>query len=84
MKVDEWLNFFKNHSEKKLFNLSDISQLTGEKKTSLSVQLTRLAKSGVINRAAKFWYENPFNPPSAEEISMVIRYPSYSLLYQSK
>jgi predicted transcriptional regulator of viral defense system len=77
MKVDEWLNFFKHHKEKKLFSLSDIVQLTGENKPSLSVQLTRLIKAGVINRASRIWYENPFIPPSSEEIAMVIRYPSY-------
>lgn len=53
MKVDEWLNFFKKHKEKKLFSLSDLVQLTGEDKSSLSVQLTRLVKAGVINRAAQ-------------------------------
>ena len=77
MKVDEWLNFFKQHQRKKLFSLSDLSQLTGIVKSSLSVQLTRLVKAKVIHRAAQVWYENPFNTPVAEEISMVIRYPSY-------
>ena len=77
MKVDEWLGFFKQHKEKKLFSLSDLAQLTGEDKSSLSVQLTRLVKAGVISRAAQVWYENPFTPPSFEEVAMVIRYPSY-------
>jgi len=77
VKVDEWLNFFRGHREKKLFSLSDLVQLTGENKSSLSVQLTRLVKANVINRAAQVWYENPFNTPSVEEIAMVVRYPSY-------
>lgn len=77
MKVDEWLSFFKKHRDKKLFSLSDLVQLTGEDKSSLSVQLTRLVKSNVINRAAQVWYENPFSSPSSEEVAMVIRYPSY-------
>ncbi len=77
MKVDEWIKFFKQHSEKKLFSISDITQLTGIAKSSLSVQLTRLVKAKIIRRAAQTWYENPFSNPSAEEISMVIRYPSY-------
>lgn len=77
MKVDEWLNFFKQHKEKKIFSLSDLVQLTGEDKSSLSVQLTRLVKAGVISRAAQVWYENPFMPPSFEEVAMVVRYPSY-------
>ena len=77
MKVYEWLNFFKEHQGKKLFSLSDIAQLTGIPKASLSVQLTRLVKTKVISRASQLWYENPFNTPSIEEISMVIRYPAY-------
>ena len=77
MKVDEWLKFFKQHQEKKLFSLSDLVQLTGMKKSSLSVQLTRLVKANVIQRASHLWYENPFNTPSAEETAMVIRHPSY-------
>lgn len=77
MKVEEWLKFFRNHPEKKLFSLSDLVQLTGENKASLSVQLTRLVKANIINRATQIWYENPFNAPSLEEIAMVARYPSY-------
>jgi len=77
LKVDEWLNFFKKHNGKKLFSLSDLAQLTGISKSVLSVELTRLVKAKVINRAAQEWYENPFNTPSYEEVSMVIRYPAY-------
>ena len=77
MKVDEWLNFFKQHSEKKLFSMPDLAQLTGISKVSLSVQLTRLVKAKIVHRAAQVWYENPFNSPTTEEIAMVIRYPSY-------
>ena len=77
MKVDEWLSFFKHHREKSLFSLSDLTQLTGEHAASLSVQLTRLVKAGVLSRAAQAWYENPFTPPSSEEVAMVVRYPSY-------
>lgn len=83
MKVDEWLNFFKNNKKKKLFSLYDLAQLTGENKSSLSVQLTRLVKTNVINRIAQSWYENPFATPSIEETSMVIRYPSYLSLEYS-
>ena len=77
MKVDEWLGFFKQHSEKKLFSISDLSQLTSIPKSTLSVELTRLVKAKVINRASQLWYENPFNTPSTEEIAMIIRYPTY-------
>ena len=77
LKGDEWLLFFKRHRDKKIFSLSDLSQLTGEDKSSLYVQLTRLVKSGLVKRVAYRWYENPFSPPTPEEISMILRHPSY-------
>lgn len=77
MKVNEWLAFFKEHQGKKLFSLSDISGLVDEGKASLSVQLTRLVRSGLVVHPVRGWYENPFQPPTKEETAMVIRYPSY-------
>ncbi|HEC87730.1 MAG TPA: hypothetical protein ENI52_00255, partial [Thermoplasmata archaeon] len=77
MKVDEWFEFFKKYKEKKLFSFTDILQLTGGDKPKIYVELSRLVKSGIVNRVAKNWYENPFSPPSKEEIAMVLRYPSY-------
>jgi len=77
MKVDEWLVFFKQHSTKKLFSVSDFSQLIDEPKTSLMVQLTRLTKANVITRVAHGWYANPFSQPTNEEVSMVLRVPCY-------
>lgn len=77
MKVEEWLAFFQSYPEKKLFTLADLVQLTGEDKASLSVQLTRLIQGNVIQRAARQWYKNPFNPPSREEVAMALRPPAY-------
>jgi len=77
MKIDEWLNFFRKHKQKTVFTLADLSQLTGIKKNILSVELNRLTKSNLLQRAAKDFYENPFNPPTIEETAMVKRHPSY-------
>jgi predicted transcriptional regulator of viral defense system len=77
VKVDEWIEFFKKYKEKKLFSFTDILQLTEEDKSKVYVELSRLVKSGIIDRIAKNWYENPFSPPSKEEIAMILRYPSY-------
>jgi len=77
MKVDEWLLFFKQHSTKKLFSVSDLSQLIDEPKTSLMVQLTRLTQAKITTRVAHGWYANPFSPPTSEEVSMVLRVPCY-------
>lgn len=77
MKVDQWINFFKQYTNKKLFSLSDINQLVNDTPANISIQLNRLIKSQVITRVAQRWYANPFNPPSLEEIAMVLRVPSY-------
>lgn len=77
MRANEWIQFFKEHREKSLFSFSDLLVLTDENESSLAVQLNRLVNSGTLTRASKGWYENPFNPPSPEETSMVLRYPSY-------
>jgi len=77
MKVDEWLSFFRKHTGKKIFSLHDIVLLSGEEKPFVSVQLSRLVRSGIIRRPVRGWYLNPFALPSAEELSMVIRRPSY-------
>jgi predicted transcriptional regulator of viral defense system len=77
VKVDEWLDLFRANRGKRLFSLSDLVLLTGDRRSSLSVQLSRLVASGVIERPARGWYANPFTPPSDEEVAMVIREPSY-------
>lgn len=75
--VEEWLDFFRKNTNKKLFSLSDLVLLTGENRSSLSVQLSRMVSSGIIDRPARGWYANPFRPPGDEEVAMVIRAPSY-------
>lgn len=77
MKIDEWLEFFKKNTNKKLFSLSDLLVLTGEKRSTISVQLARLTGKGIVENPVRGWYSNPFRPPTPEELSMVIRTPSY-------
>jgi predicted transcriptional regulator of viral defense system len=77
MRVDEWLDLFRGNRGKGLFSLSDLVLLTGDQRSSLTVQLSRLVSSGVIERPARGWYANPFATPSDEEVAMVIRRPSY-------
>ncbi len=76
MKIDEWLGFFRKNMNKKIFSFHDIVLLSGENKPSVSVQLSRLVKAAILERPVRGWYVNPFAPPSAEELSMVIRRPS--------
>ena len=77
MKVNEWMDFFRDHTIKKIFSLNDLKVLTGEKTSSVSVQLSRLSRSGWVMNPVKGWYTNPFNIPSSEELSMVLRAPCY-------
>lgn len=77
MRIEAWLSFFRSHPEKRLFSFTDLQNLIGEPTESLSVQLSRLVTSGIIRRPAKGWYENPFSPPTTEEVAMVLRYPTY-------
>jgi predicted transcriptional regulator of viral defense system len=77
LKVDEWLDLFRGNRGKRLFSLSDLVLLTGDRRSSLTVQLSRLVSSGVIERPARGWYANPFALPSDEEVAMIIRRPSY-------
>ncbi|MBU0498161.1 MAG: hypothetical protein KKC68_06355 [Candidatus Thermoplasmatota archaeon] len=77
MKIDEWLHFFKQHQEKKIFSLADLIQITGQNKPSLTVQLTRLVNANILARITRGLYANPFTTPSLEEAAMIIRYPSY-------
>jgi len=60
-----------------MFSLSDINQLVNEPRESIAVELTRLVQKDMISRVTRGWYANPFNPPSHEEISMILRVPCY-------
>lgn len=75
MRIPEWLRLFRKHPEKHLFSTGDLLQLTEQRKDVLLVELTRLVKSGTIERTARGWYSNPFYPPTPEEIAMVLGIP---------
>ena len=77
MKINEWMSFFKVHNNKKIFSLNDLKVLTGENASTISVQLSRLSRKGLVKNPIKGWFVNPFNTPSSEELSMVLRAPAY-------
>lgn len=78
MRTAQWTHLLREHRHKKLFSLADLAQLTNEKKPSLLVQLSRLEKARLVDRVARGWYANPFNPPTPCEIATAIRFPSYA------
>jgi hypothetical protein len=57
--------------------LNDLKVLTEENTSTISVQLSRLSRNGFVVNPIKGWYTNPFNPPSSEELSIVLRAPCY-------
>ena len=77
MKLTDWLQLFRQHPEKPLFQVADLAQLTGLDPGGLATELTRLVAKGVLGRPVRGWYANPFRTPSDEEIAMVLRTPSY-------
>lgn len=77
MKLAEWMRFFRGNRGKRIFSLSDLSQMTGQPRASLLVQLSRLEKEELLDRVAQGWYGNPFAPPSPEGVAMVLRHPAY-------
>jgi len=77
MKINEWMDLFKKNTSKKIFSLNDLKVLSGDNTSTVSVQLSRLSRMGMVKNPVKGWYLNPFNTPSMEELSMVLRTPSY-------
>jgi len=75
--VDRYHKLFTDYRSKKLFRTADFVTLLGARKNTVRVELSRLAARGLIVRIAKGLYANPYNPPSPEEVAMVLRSPAY-------
>ena len=77
MTIREWLDFFKKHSDMKIFHVHHLKLLTSMTDHALRVSLSRLNKGKVIQRICRGFYANPFNMPTLGEISGQIYQPSY-------
>lgn len=77
MTIREWLDFFKRHSDMKIFHVHHLKLLTSMNDHSLRVALSRLHKGKAVQRICRGFYANPFNMPTLEEISGQIYQPSY-------
>ena len=77
MKAQDWLNFFKKHSDTKIFYINHLKLLTNMSGHSLRIALVRLNNKKLVKRICRGFYANPFNPPTLEEISNQIYHPSY-------
>ncbi|MEW6456037.1 MAG: hypothetical protein AB1410_04900 [Acidobacteriota bacterium] len=77
MKTNDWLEFFKNHYDTKIFHFNHLKLLSKMNNYSLRVSLNRLNDRKIIKRICRGYYANPFNLPNLEEISSWIYQPSY-------
>jgi len=77
MSADRYLELFRTYRSKKLFRTADFPTLLDRDYRSVRVELSRLVARGLFSRVAKGWYANPFNPPSPDDLAMVLRSPAY-------
>lgn len=77
MKTQDWLNFFKEHIDTKIFYINHLKLLTNMNEHSLKIALVRLNNKKIVKRICRGFYVNPFNIPTLEEISNQIYQPSY-------
>ncbi|MEW5814811.1 MAG: hypothetical protein AB1798_05370 [Spirochaetota bacterium] len=77
MTTADWLNFFKDYSDIKIFHINHLKLFSSLKEHALRMSLTRLTSKKIIQRICRGFYANPFNLPGLEEIAAAIYQPSY-------
>jgi predicted transcriptional regulator of viral defense system len=63
--------------KQKIFRTVDFATLLSRDMPSVRVELSRLVSRGLLDRASKGLYLNPYNLPTEEELAMVLRSPTY-------
>jgi predicted transcriptional regulator of viral defense system len=77
MITHDYLDLLSTYRQKKIFRTVDFATLLGRDMTSVRVELSRLVSRGMLSRASKGLYLNPYNPPTQDEMAMVLRSPAY-------
>jgi predicted transcriptional regulator of viral defense system len=77
MTTRKYLDLLKTYKEKKLFRTVDFATLLGRDMSSVRVELSRLVARGLLDRASKGLYLNPYNLPTQEELGMILKSPAY-------
>jgi len=75
--IKRYLDLFQHYRTKKIFRTSDFVTFLGRDEAMVRVELSRLVSGGIVARLSKGLYANPFDPPSAEDLAMVLRSPAY-------
>lgn len=77
MTTRDYLDLLSTYKQKKIFRTVDFATLLGRNMPSVRVELSRLVARNMLTRACKGLYLNPYNPPTQEELAMVLRSPAY-------
>jgi predicted transcriptional regulator of viral defense system len=77
MSTRDYLDLLSTYKQKKLFRTVDFATLLSRDMPSARVELSRLVARGMLSRASKGLYLNPYNPPTQEELAMVLKSPAY-------
>ena len=77
MSIRDYLDLLSTWKQKKLFRTVDFATLLNRDMPSIRVELSRLVSRGMLSRVSKGLYLNPYNPPTQEELAMVLRSPAY-------
>jgi predicted transcriptional regulator of viral defense system len=77
MSTRDYLDLLNTYKQKKLFRTVDFATLLNRDMPSVRVELSRLVSRGMLSRVSKGFYLNPYNPPTQEELAMVLKSPAY-------
>ncbi|MHB8107362.1 MAG: type IV toxin-antitoxin system AbiEi family antitoxin domain-containing protein [Candidatus Cryosericum sp.] len=77
MSTLDYLDLLSTYKQKKIFRTVDFATLLGRNMPTARVELSRLVTRGLLDRPSKGLYLNPYNPPTQEELAMVLRSPAY-------
>lgn len=77
MSTRDYLDLLSTWKQKKIFRTVDFATLLGRNMSSVRVELSRLTSRGMLSRASKGLYLNPYNLPTQEELAMLLRPPAY-------
>jgi predicted transcriptional regulator of viral defense system len=77
MNTRDYLDLLNTWKQKKIFHTVDFATLLSRDMPSVRVELSRLVSRGMLSRASKGLYPNPYNPPTQEELAMALRSPAY-------
>lgn len=77
MSTHDYLDLLSTYKQKKIFRTVDFATLLDRNMPTVRVELSRLVTRGLLARASKGLYLNPYNLPTDEELAMILKSPAY-------